>query len=557
MRISRRWRAVIGPVASAVVVALTASLLVAPAASAESAPAESPPSVAAARTAAPSTSYLCTGYAACRRAGYPHAGYATAGKEMWWRMYAGHNCTNYVAYRMVQGGMSAQRPWSGEGNAWNWGYVKASITDQVPMVGSVAWWDRNVPGAGSSGHVAYVERVISDTEIIISEDSWGGDFSWRRLVKGRGWPTGFIHFNDVKVANVAAPRVAGAPAVGATLAAQPGTWAPAGSYKYRWFVDGNRLMKQNGATFAPRPAHLDKEIAVRIIGTSTGYLNGVADSARTTPVEPGTLAPGAAPAIEGVAEVDRELSVSLGSVSPAAGTTRVRWLADGTPVPGATGTVLTLDQAQIGKRITAEITYGRKGYHDRIAPSPATAAVLAGTIQASGFRVVGEARRGQVLTVEPGTVEPADADVRLQWLRNGVPTGVTGSAYELGPEDVGARIRPRISITRTHYRSYERTMKRSARVVTDPRLGVRAIGRPERAVVRLRVVAPGVADPQGTAVVRVGQQRVEVPLSQGRARVVVRGLTPGKRVVRVAYAGTHLITPVRSPRGHVVVARPR
>lgn len=556
MKISKTWRAVVAPVASAAVVALATSLLVVPAASAQSDPAESPPT--AARTAAPSTAYLCTGYVRCDRAGYPHAGYQTAGQEMWWRMYAGHNCTNYVAYRMVQSGLSNERPWSGEGNAWNWGYAMASITDQVPMVGSVAWWDRDVPGAGSSGHLAYVERVVSDTEIIISEDSWGGDFSWRRLVKGaRGWPTGFIHLNDVKVANVAGPAVVGEPAVGAELEALPGTWAPAGSYKYRWFVNGNRLTKQNRSTFAPRPAHLDKEIAVRVIGTSTGYRDGVADSARTSPVEPGTLVQDAAPVIAGTAEVDRQLTVSTGSVTPAATSTSIRWLADGEPVPDATGTSLTLGQAQIGKQVTAEVTYGRNGYHPRTTASSATAPVLAGTIQASGFRVVGEARRGQVLTVEPGTLEPADADIRLEWLRNGAPTGVSGTAYELGPEDVGARIRPRLSITRTHYRSLEWTMKRSARVVTDPWMRVQAIGRPGRAVVRIRVVAPGIAAPRGTAMVRVGQQRLEIPIRRGRARVVAQGLRPGGRLVRVAYPGTRLITPVWSPRSRVVVARPR
>ena len=29
---------------------------------------------------------------------------------MYWRMYAGHNCTNYVAYRLIQTGMPDSRP---------------------------------------------------------------------------------------------------------------------------------------------------------------------------------------------------------------------------------------------------------------------------------------------------------------------------------------------------------------------------------------------------------------------------------------------------------------
>ena len=65
--------------------------------------------------------YLCTGYTACKNAGYPNAGYAANNHRMYWRMYSGHNCTNYVAYRMVKAGMPNVRPWSGGGNATNWG----------------------------------------------------------------------------------------------------------------------------------------------------------------------------------------------------------------------------------------------------------------------------------------------------------------------------------------------------------------------------------------------------------------------------------------------------
>ncbi len=129
--------------------------------------------------ASAASTYLCTGYAGCKETGYSHFGYRAASKKMWWRMYSGHNCTNYVAYRLVKGGMSAERPWGSTGMAYNWGTANKKITDQTPMVGAVAWWNKNSGGVGSSGHVAYVERVISNTKIVISEDSWSGDFHWR------------------------------------------------------------------------------------------------------------------------------------------------------------------------------------------------------------------------------------------------------------------------------------------------------------------------------------------------------------------------------------------
>src|SRR3954447_17513810 len=114
-----------------------------------------------------SSTLLCQQFAPCTRAGFSNYNYSANYTKMWWRMYAGHNCTNYVAYRMISRGMSATRPWSGSGDARNWGVVFASKTNQTPMVGSVAWW--------STIHVAYVEQIIDANTIVISEDHYGGE----------------------------------------------------------------------------------------------------------------------------------------------------------------------------------------------------------------------------------------------------------------------------------------------------------------------------------------------------------------------------------------------
>jgi surface antigen len=180
-------------------------------------------------------------------------------------MYAGHNCTNYVAYRLIQSGMPDVRPWEGSGNASNWGTAMAAITDQVPTVGSIAWYKPNVTPAGSSGHVAYVEQVISETEIIVSEDYWGGDFYWRRITKtGGGWPSGFIHFNDRVVQPTSPPTIAGSPMVGAPLEVAAGAWTPAPtSITYRWLADGAEIPGATGPSYVPTPDVKGKALARR------------------------------------------------------------------------------------------------------------------------------------------------------------------------------------------------------------------------------------------------------------------------------------------------------
>ncbi len=175
-----------------------------------------------------SVSTLCTGYAGCAALGMGNAGYAQHSGTMYWRMYSGHNCTNYAAYRMVQAGMPNTRPWSGGGNATYWGTSMSRITNGTPSVGAIAWWRAGVKPAGSAGHVAYVEKVVSADEIIVSQDSWNGDFSWTRVTRtSSGWPSGFVHFTDVRLQNVSAPVVSGTPKVGSTLSATGGPGAPA------------------------------------------------------------------------------------------------------------------------------------------------------------------------------------------------------------------------------------------------------------------------------------------------------------------------------------------
>ena len=137
---------------------------------------------------------LCTGYDPCQAAGYPNSGYKDNSATSYWRQSTGHNCTNYVAYRLVKNGLPNTKPATLSGNAYNWGPAFPSQTNDDPAVGSVAWWNTSF---SSTGHVAYVEKVVSADEILVSEDNWGGDFRWRKVTRAGGkWPNGFIHLRD-------------------------------------------------------------------------------------------------------------------------------------------------------------------------------------------------------------------------------------------------------------------------------------------------------------------------------------------------------------------------
>ncbi|CAB4710093.1 MAG: CHAP domain-containing protein [Actinobacteria bacterium] len=499
-------------------------------------------------TASATSTYLCSGYTSCADAGYSHFGYRTEGSQMWWRMYSGHNCTNYVAYRMVQNGMSSERPWSGNGNAENWGLAMADITDRTPMVGAVAWWKANVPGAGSNGHVAYVEKVVSRTEIIISEDSWSGDFHWRRIEKdGGSWPSGFIHFADRAVELEDPPVITGNVAVGEALTATTGDWSPAGSYDFQWYAAGQPIAGATERTFVPSPAQRKMRLSVGVAAQRRGYLPGEATSPRTAKVALGTLAISDRPVLSGLARVDETLSVAGGGWSPEPDSTRIQWYADGEPIEGATESSLHLRQGQIRQRITATITASREGYRDSVLTSEASEPVQAGRFEITEpFTVAGRLRVGRVLTVTPGSYEPRDADVAYTWLRNGAEIdGAHAATYQLTPQDVGKSITVRADLTRAGYRDESVLMTTEGRVTTKPELTVQADGKAGKVVVRLRVTAPGVEQPGGPVTVSIGRHEVSGELVDGVVRLVLSGIEPGKHQLRVVYAGTSVVEAAR------------
>jgi hypothetical protein len=90
-------------------------------------------------------------------------------------MYAGHNCTNYVAWRLISAGV--ERPATHPGRAADWAanaVADGYLVDDVAEVGAVAQWESRAGGYGEDGHVAYVERINDDGTIVVSEDYWGG-----------------------------------------------------------------------------------------------------------------------------------------------------------------------------------------------------------------------------------------------------------------------------------------------------------------------------------------------------------------------------------------------
>jgi surface antigen len=479
-----------------------------------------------------SSTLLCQKFAPCARAGYANYGYNANYTKMWWRMYAGHNCTNYVAYRMISRGMSATRPWSGSGDARNWGVVFSAQTNQTPMIGSVAWWSTN--------HVAYVEQIIDANTIVISEDHYGGTFDWRKIVRsGGGWPTGFIHLNDEAMAPTAPAGIVGTAKVDVPLTATNGSWNLGGAtFSYQWFANGVAIAGATGPTYTPNAGQVGVAFSVRVAAGRAGYLTGYSSSGATAPTAPGTMAVASAPTVTGVPKVTGVLTATGGSFSPAATATGISWLADGVPIPGATQPTLTLGAAQLNHRITAVVTGQRAGYTNGVASSAPTAPVGPENLQLTAEpSLAGDPHIGQALAATPGVVGPDGVTTIYRWLRDGVRIkGARDARYVPTKDDLGARLSLYVRYSKPGYTPIARTLALPTAVRTSPEISLRSHS---HGAVTVTIDAAGVSTVGGrvTLVNAFGVRRTKT-LVHGKATFAPQWLHAGKRTFTVVFDGS-------------------
>ncbi|MDR2023838.1 MAG: CHAP domain-containing protein [Hungatella sp.] len=132
---------------------------------------------------------------------YPYANSAMNQVDSW--KYYTRNCTSFVAWCLnSRNGIEFHNRYGGVafGHANTWGNAARQLgisVDNVPAVGSVAWFDSNVGGAGAYGHVAWVAD-IQGSQVTIEEYNYGttpGVYHMRSIPITQ--VSGYIHFKDV------------------------------------------------------------------------------------------------------------------------------------------------------------------------------------------------------------------------------------------------------------------------------------------------------------------------------------------------------------------------
>ncbi|MFC8799622.1 S8 family serine peptidase [Promicromonospora sp. NPDC057138] len=226
------------------------------------------------------------------------------------------------------------------------------------------------------------------------------------------------------------PVISGAEAkVGVQLTATVPAWSPAATFTFQWRRDGAKILGATGSTYTPRGADGGARLSVTVLGSATGRTPTARTSAETAVIAP-TAITASNPTISPAAKVGTTLYAKSGTWT--SGTTfTYQWLADGTPISGATSFTFVPTSAHLGKQLTVTITGKRPGYVTEARTSPAVT-VGYGTFSMDVPRISGMSAPGARVSAVAPPATPARTTTNYQWKIDGQNiSGATGSGFTI------------------------------------------------------------------------------------------------------------------------------
>ncbi|WP_423847997.1 CHAP domain-containing protein [Aeromicrobium sp.] len=480
-------------------------------------------------------------------------GWAANMSFMHWRMYGGHNCTNYVAYRLGRDGVPEPSYLLGNANTWASRAKSHGVrVDSTPEVGAVGAW----PGRN---HVVYIDEV-GPGYLITSEDNWPGYYPkgmYRKIKVTKGesaYPTQYIHFKGKTTINGPLPTVAGTAKVGSTLTATAGTWTPSDvTLKYQWLRDGVIITGATKTSYTITTADIGHAMTISVTGSKSGLTSRTASSTPTAKVvdevKPKVITPGA-PAVAGAEQmmVGDWLTADPGTWGPDGVELGYQWFRGDHAVSSATTTRYKVTDADLGKRLVVKVTGRKSGYPSVTAVSEPTAkAVKTGIHSTPAPKISGEVRTGEWLMVDPGTWGPDGVELSYQWFRgdHAVSSG-TNTRYKVSTADLGKKLSVTVTGRKKSLTTVSKTSEPTAAAKATPVLDASAAGDKGKAVVTLIVTAPTVPVPTGFGTVSEGSKTLKtLDLAIGRpGRATLRvTLSKGTHTLTVSYSGSETVAP--------------
>lgn len=247
------------------------------------------------------------------------------------------------------------------------------------------------------------------------------------------------------------------------------------------------------------------------------------------------------PKISGIAKIGHTLTASSGTWDSTSPAISYQWLANGSPIQGATSKTIKLTAAQADKKISVKVTATDPGFVAGTATSAATGQVARLPLSATKApTIAGKAAVGSKLTATAGGWSTQGVSVSYQWLANGKAiNGATRNTLAVTPDLVGKAIAVKVAGAKqghTLATALSRNTGKVAKAVStvSGKLSKASIKKSKSTTIKVKVSTPGNPRPTGTIRVKVGKKTVKTTLKashNGTAKITLKGskLAKGKK----------------------------
>lgn len=305
---------------------------------------------------------------------------------------------------------------------------------------SYQWFRGSVPILGATGAKYVVVGPDSGSSLKVVTTGSKANFTSveRTSAPTRVVTTGTTVLQDIQQS--AKPLVKGSAQVGQSLSLDTGSWAPGVSLSIQWLRNGQPILGASSTSYKLLPIDFSARISASVTGSMAGYKSLTLVSDLSAEVAAATFSDIGTPLITGTNSVGSTLALVPGLWDKSA-KLAIKWLVNGTPVTGETGTTYILRAADLGKTVSATITATALGYRTETKVVSTSTLVSTGSISPAPTPIIsGTNSVGSILTANPG-VWLQGVSLSYQWERDGTPiAAATGTTYRILASDVGATL---------------------------------------------------------------------------------------------------------------------
>ena len=174
-----------------------------------------------------------------------------------------------------------------------------------------------------------------------------------------------------EVVSTRPPTVRGEPVWGRTLSTTGGSWQPARVTKtYRWLRDGAAISGATASTYRLGTRDLGHRLSVRVTATDGEGATATATSPERARVARATLVSTGRPQVVGNPRYGRVLTARVGRWWPQPERFSYRWFRGPDPIANARSARYALAPADVGRRVSVQVTASASGRRTTAARSP-------------------------------------------------------------------------------------------------------------------------------------------------------------------------------------------